>query len=599
MISSLYNLFKLLPDSERKKLIRVQFLTILIALAESLSVISISPFLLLLSDSNNSLSSYFSWLYAYFNLSSQQELIFLCGLITIVVFGFLAAIAAVSFRKVLLTGQEVGARLQSALFKGYLGRAWRFHLANNSSSLVNNVIVEADRISVFLIMGSLILCSRIFVVLGLVAVLFLSEPWAAISGGLIFFLLYSFIFGFFRTRLITSGEDLSKVNDLRLRLITEGLGGIKDLKLMDRTHHYADRFEVATHSRARIYANNSSFELLPRYVVEFVAISSFILLVLVLSIFNDSGRLIDILPTIAIFGLATMKLLPACQGIYGSLAQIKIHLGSFFRLKEDLVYSLKNDGVRLVGNKMSEAIFQNPHISIENLKFSYGAEYGNVLENLSLEIPKLSSIALVGPSGCGKSTLVDIIMGFHENFEGNIKIDGKPASAEDIRNLNKNIGYVPQDIFLADSTVSKNIAFGIAGNDIDTSKVLRAVKMANLEPFVESLTEKYESRVGDRGVQLSGGQKQRIGIARALYNDPEILIFDEATSALDTVSESIVMDTINLIAAKKTIVIIAHRLKTVKQCDVIYVLKDGAVEVSGTYEELSRSSSSFKSMLGE
>jgi ATP-binding cassette, subfamily B, bacterial PglK len=599
MFKDLVRLSSIFGRAEKIRLFKIQILLIYMALAETFSVLSITPFMVLVAEGEFAESSLYASVFEYFDLDSYQELVFLLGSLTI---GFIAAASAttaLAFRNVLVVGQSVGAKLSSDLYDNYIMKSWKFHLKTNGAALTNNIIVESDRVTQFLLMGLLLVISKTLIAIGMIIVMFLADPKAALWGVMGFSLIYLLVFQFLKLRLINSGQRLSEFNELRLRLLTEGFGGIKELKLSDRTHFYKEKFRAASFTRGRLYAANSSYELLPRYFIEFVAFSGLILLVLGMMRSNETNSLAEIMPSISLFGLAIMKLLPAFQGIYGSIASLKIHMGAFLRIEGDLKQ------VRFAGNilgaqdkSLDEQAMTVGEIVFEDVSFSYHQdENKNALTNISFNLPERSSLGLVGSSGSGKSTLSDIMMGFHQPDKGKVMFGGKVIAKNNRKSFQKNIGYVAQAVYLADTSIKNNIAFGIDDDEIDEDQITQVSRMANLHDFVMSLPDRYESKVGDRGVQISGGQKQRIAIARALYSNPEILIFDEATSALDTVTESIVMDTIRALSGEKTIVLIAHRLSTVELCDNILVLDNGRIESQGTFEELKTKSKSFSKML--
>jgi HlyD family secretion protein len=332
--------------------------------------------------------------------------------------------------------------------------------------------------------------------------------------------------------------------------------------------------------------------------MELIAFSSAVLLVMFLIIFYE-GNLSTILPLISIYALAGFKLLPAFQQIYFSISTIQGNIASLENLKIDLHSSQKTD---LSINDKSN--FQNDKekikflnsIQLLNVSFSFSETNEPFINNLNLKFPKNSIIGLVGPSGSGKSTIIDIFMGLIDPDSGYVGYDNNILQPHQKRAFQNKIGFVSQSIFLADTSIKENIAFGITPQKINNKKIDTAIKLANLEDVIQTLPDGINTLVGERGVQLSGGQRQRIGIARSLYNDPEILVFDEATSSLDGLTEKLIMDAIDSFAGKKTIILIAHRLSTVKKCDLIYFIDKGQVVDEGTYEHLLATNSSFKKM---
>jgi HlyD family secretion protein len=394
-------------------------------------------------------------------------------------------------------------------------------------------------------------------------------------------------------RLQRNGTAISNVNEKRYRLMNEGFGGIKDVLLLGRDFDFIRRFNITGKTLAYSQGNNAALTLVPRYFMELVAFGSMIALVLYL-ISSHEGNLGMVLPIFSVYALATFKLLPAFQQIYASLATIKGNIAAFESIQQDLVDSVQKNLTALSPEKRS----LNPKndISLENIVFTYPNKNEITLDHLNIDIQVNSVVGVVGPSGAGKSTLIDIILGLIEPQQGQLKIDGDHIDKSNRRFWQNTIGFVAQTIFLSEGSISENIAFGVPKEQIDIDKVQNALKLAHLDEFVKNLKNGIDTKVGERGVQLSGGQRQRIGIARALYQKAEVLIFDEATSSLDGITEKMIMDAIHDFSGKKTIILIAHRLKTVQKCDEIFYLEKGKVVDRGNYDELIKKNENFRNM---
>jgi HlyD family secretion protein len=337
--------------------------------------------------------------------------------------------------------------------------------------------------------------------------------------------------------------------------------------------------------------------LVPRYAMELVAFASVILLVLYL-LSAYQGDLGTILPVLSVYALAGFKILPALQLVYSSVSQIRGNLAAFEALRDDLRFSsISNRGPATAGQPAGADSWVPKHsIQLRDVTFTYPGKQEPALNGLSIEIPANQVIGLVGASGSGKSTAIDLLLGLIEPQQGQLLIDGQPVTASNLRSWQNTLGFVPQLIFLADSSIRENIAFGLPPELIDEERVRRAASMAHLDELLSTLPDGMNTCVGERGVQLSGGQRQRIGIARALYHDADVLILDEATSALDGITEKMIMEAIHDFSGKKTIIMIAHRLATVKACDCIYLLSNGQLIETGTYDELVNQSSTFRDM---
>jgi HlyD family secretion protein len=373
-------------------------------------------------------------------------------------------------------------------------------------------------------------------------------------------------------------------------------GGIKDVLLLGRQQDFIARFTGVSRRFARALGTTQAMSQVPRYAMELVAFGGVISLVLYLLAAHE-GNLGAILPLLSMYALAGFKLLPAFQQIYTSLSQVRGNIAAFEAVRDDLHAS----ATAVADSEQSSPeprtyLAPQQSIELEHITFTYPGKVEPALRDVTVEIPANRVIGLVGASGSGKSTLIDVLLGLLRPQQGTLRVDGAPVSEEHLRSWQNSLGFVPQAIFLADSTIRENIAFGLPPESIDEDRVRRAATMAHLDELLEELPLGLETRVGERGVQLSGGQRQRIGIARALYDDADVLILDEATSALDGITERLIMDAIHDFSGKKTIIMIAHRLATVKQCDCIYLLANGQVVDQGSYDELNRRNAVFQRM---
>tara|TARA_E500000331_G_C17177404_1_gene678966 strand:- start:8 stop:1186 length:1179 start_codon:yes stop_codon:yes gene_type:complete len=384
----------------------------------------------------------------------------------------------------------------------------------------------------------------------------------------------------------------------RFRLMNEGFGGIKDVLLLGRYRDFIDRFYRTGVVFAYSQGVNNALAHAPRYFMELIAFGSMIALVLYLFTSYDAD-LSSILPILSVYAIAGMKLLPAFQGIYNSLASIRASTGAYEAIQQDLIDSSEiKPATNISKTSKKEKSYLNPkkQISLENISFRYPGKKELVLSQMNISIPVKKVIGIVGPSGSGKSTLVDILLGLIEPQKGFLKIDDKIINNQNRRSWQNSIGFVAQAIFLSEGTIAENIAFGLSKDLINFNQVENALKLANMDEFVKDLKDGVHTKVGERGVQLSGGQRQRIGIARALYHQPEILVFDEATSSLDGISEKMIMQAVHKFSDEKTIIMIAHRLKTVEKCDQIFFIDGGKVADQGTFQELIKNNEKFKNM---
>jgi ABC-type multidrug transport system fused ATPase/permease subunit len=391
---------------------------------------------------------------------------------------------------------------------------------------------------------------------------------------------YGLFFYFIRAYLKRIGKENLKNNELRFTAVNDAFSAVKEVKVGRLEQAYVKLFS----NSAKIFAQNQSsseiISLLPRFILEAIVFGGILLMIFYLTV--QTGNFNNAIPTISLYVFAGYRLMPALQQIYSSFTSLTFAGASVDRLFEDL----KN--LKLFNSNQDHTTTSlNKEIFLKNIFYNYPNSSRTALKNINLSIPANSIVGFVGPTGSGKTTVVDIIMGLLEPQKGTLEIDGQIITHQNSRSWQRSIGYVPQQIFLSDDTVAANIAFGLEFKDFNQKAVEEAAKVANIHNFVlEELPKQYQTKIGERGVRLSGGQRQRIGIARALYHNPKVLVLDEATSALDSQTEKVIMDAINNLAKHVTIILIAHRLSTVKKCDQIFLLENGEIKNQGTFKEL-------------
>jgi ABC-type multidrug transport system fused ATPase/permease subunit len=369
---------------------------------------------------------------------------------------------------------------------------------------------------------------------------------------------------------------------------------VKDVKVAGLEGAMLGRFAGPAKRFARRQAASQVSSQLPRFALEIVAFGG--MLAVVLYLVADSGKLQQALPVLSVYAFASYRLMPALQQVYVQMSNLRFAGPALVALHRDFD-SLSPEGHDNLALHHLAPLGIQQVLQLEQVEYTYPKAPRAALNTLSLEIPARSTVGLVGATGSGKTTTVDIILGLLRPQGGQLMVDGKPITTDNVRSWQRTIGYVPQHIYLADDTVAGNIAFGLPPEQIDQDAVKRAARIANLHEFVMSdMPQGYTTRVGERGVRLSGGQRQRVGIARALYHDPDVLILDEATSALDNLTEQAVMEAVHNLGKRKTIILIAHRLTTVRECDQIFVLEKGRLVGQGTYSELIETNERFRAM---
>lgn len=487
----------------------------------------------------------------------------------------IAALLAAVLRLVLLWASNnfvfgMSYELGVKLYADTLHQSYTYHTQHNSSEIVasiNKVQTVSNQVLVPIMQGCIAVVLGLFIIAGLIVI----DPAVAFVSGLGFAIIYLIASVAARRRLHRNSSIIAQSQSLRVRTMQEGVGGIRDI-LLDRSQPvFIGVYEQAEAGFRDARVKNAVLAGAPRVIVE--AVGMVLIAVIAVVVVQRPGGLATALPVLGALALGAQRLLPLIQQVYNGWASA---MGNRTVLM-DVVELLSRPAASEPGQ--TDALSFESKISLENVTYAYPGGRNAALKEVSLEIPKGSRVGIVGKTGSGKSTLMDIVLGLLEPQSGSISIDGVELTAANRAAWQKNIVHVPQAIFLADATIAENIAFGIRTEDVDIERVYRAAEQAELTEVVTALPHGYETRVGERGIQLSGGQRQRIGIARALYKRATVLVFDEATSALDTETESAVMAAIERLDRNLTILIIAHRLSTLKGCDMVVRLGSGRLEI--------------------
>jgi ABC-type multidrug transport system fused ATPase/permease subunit len=473
---------------------------------------------------------------------------------------------------------ELREELSQNLFLGYLKQPYTFHLQKNSAELLRNVQSEIGQFTI-VSLSAINLLLELSVVVGVALMLMIVEPIGALVVTL-FLAVSALVFHrMTKNKLLNWGRKRQYHASLTNQHLLQGLGAVKDIKLLGREEQFLNEYSTHNHEYSKIMIKVDTLGLVPRFYLEFLAVLGIAGLVIIMALQNKP--LDTLLPVLVVFVAAAFRMIPSANRIMSSMQQIRYAQPILDVLYEEfkLINSFKNELASTGTINFSTSIV------VENLSFKYPTAISEALSKISLHIKKGESVGFIGSSGSGKSTLVDIILGLLPPGSGYVYIDGNDLNS-DMRGWQNQIGYVPQSIYLTDDSLMRNIAFGIPFDEIDFEALNRAIKASQLNDFVSNLPEGLNTYVGERGVRLSGGQRQRIGIARALYHDPPVLVLDEATSALDSITEHEVMMAVNSLHGDKTLIIVAHRLSTLENCDRIYKLDDGVIVSSGLAQEM-------------
>jgi len=484
-------------------------------------------------------------------------------------------------------------KLTSRLFRSYLNSPYTFHLQRNSAQLLRNIGIVLSIINGIL----LPLISMITDLLLIISILFILM-FADLTSAIIVFgfigtvsVIYSAVF---KKKLRNLGERQKYINAMLIKQFNQGLGSIKESKILGREHFFDKIYSQYLFDYNKTSRWQQSITVMPRFIIE-TSMVTMVLFVMLLAIFRGYNTE-SIFLTLSFFAIASIRLMPSLNRINGSLTVVRFYIPGLEEVYSDLKMS-ESYKEPIPYEEISDPIIFQKEIKLDCIDFSYDGSRKSALKHFSLTIPKNSSVGLVGETGAGKTTTVDIILGLLKPQHGNVYVDGVNIH-EKLPSWQRKVGYIPQQIYLMDDTITANIAFGIPDEEVDLQKVHNAVRLAQLKEFINELPDGLETVIGELGIRLSGGQRQRIGIARALYNDPELLIMDEATAALDNETERAFMEAIESLSGERTIIIIAHRLTTVESVDKLFFLSKGQLITSGSYSELLETCPTFRQMAG-
>jgi ABC-type multidrug transport system fused ATPase/permease subunit len=595
MLTNLKKFLELLSSVEKKKLIILMFMILIMALVDMLGVASIMPFMAVLAnpeliETNKILAK----MYVYSKSADKESFFFILGLIVffILVFSlfFKGMTTYFQIRFAMMCEYTIGKRF----IEGYIHQPYVWFLNRHSAELGKNILSEVQNVILNVVMPFITIFSQGAVVIAIFVLLLFIDTLLSLS---VCFFLGLFYFGIYKImsrKLSSIGQSRLEANEGRFTAVIETFAASKEIKIGNHEDVCIKRFS----NPAKIYAKQQIaaevISTLPRFMFEAIAFGGLMLVILYLM--SSKGNFSNSIPIVTLYAFAGYRLMPALQFIYRAVSQIRFAEASLNFLYNDLIKLKKLNS----SSKNFNIIKFENDIQLKNIIFKYPNSDNLVLKKLSLKILAKNVVALVGKTGSGKTTIVDLIMGILNPLNGTLEVDGNIIDSNNCKSWQKIIGYVPQQIYLANDTIEANIAFGIDVDKINSLEIERSAKIANLHEFVTNqLPEGYKTFVGERGVRLSGGQRQRIGIARALYHNPKVLIMDEATSALDGLTEKAIMQTINVLRNDITIIIIAHRLSTVRECDQIYLVDDGKIIAQGNFLELIQKNDTFSSMVSQ
>lgn len=594
MIESAKKFFSLFSTRDKTRGLVLFFLMLIGALLEVVGISAIPAFVAVVADPDTIMKYDFvaSKLHNFGITTSDQLLIWgAVALIAIYLIKNIYLALLFYFKAKFVNNRQVS--ISTRLFKAYMEAPYTFHLQRNTAELLRNISTEV-KLTIEVLLNSLQLIMQTLMITAIFILLIVVEPVISIvTLGLLGFASVLFL-QMVKKKIKKYGLEQQGHRRNMIQAINQGLGGLKDARILSREPYFLRKFSYSATRSAIADRYTSVANQLPKPFIETVAVIGMLLIAMLLVL---QGRAVQtVIPVLTLFAVSVVRLMPAFRDIVANYTKIRFNIFAVDPVYDDL-NELKNirSEIHMNGDGVIKPLSFKNSIKIENLHYKYPNSEAQALKGINLEIPKGNAIAFVGASGAGKTTIVDCLLGLLPPTKGVIKVDGQDIRTK-LSYWQANIGYIPQFIYLSDDTIKNNIAFGLEENEIDEEKLNNAAKAAQLDRLIRNLPDGFNSIIGERGIMLSGGQRQRIGIARALYHNPEVLVMDEATSALDNVTEKHIIQALEKLRGDRTMIMIAHRLSTVRNCDQLYFMKDGKIEASGTHDELLERSSDFKLM---
>lgn len=569
-------------------------LILVMGLLDMIGVASILPFLRVLSNPQViETTPTLSYIYNRLGFKNTTDFMFFLGFLTLAFLLVSQLFKAATFYSLTRFCKMRGYSIGSRVLAGYLFHPYSWFIQRNSADLGKTILSEVDKSIDNIIIPALRMIAYGAIIVSVLALLIFVDPVAAILGASVLGGAYAAIFAGTRRYLSKIGVERLLANEERFRVVQEAFSGVKDVKLLGLERAYVRRFRAPAARFARHDASATILGEMPRYLLELIVFGAMVIFLLALLVAAD-GQIDEVVPVVGLYALAGMRIMPALQNFYGCLSKLRFYRPALDSLNADI---REIETLPAPPPFTGEPLRPRQEIAFVDVRYTYPGVTRPSLVDLNLVIEANTTVGLVGSTGAGKTTAVDILIGLLEPDGGTVRVDGVPIDAFNRQAWQHALGYVPQQIFLTDDTVAANIALGVPSAEIDMTAVERAARVAELHHFVmDEMPAGYDTKVGERGVRLSGGQRQRIGIARALYHDPAVLVLDEATSALDNRTERAVMDAVHNLAHAKTLIMIAHRLSTVEECDQIFMLEHGRCVAAGSYENLLQRNASFRDL---
>jgi ATP-binding cassette, subfamily B, bacterial PglK len=596
MIKSLLSLFSNFSEINKRKFLFVQVLMVISSVLEVLSLLLFVPFISILGSNTNFENNFFvKKIFFFLKYDNKTDLILYLSLLILLFYFFSTLFNILILNKSIKFGRLTSADLSVRLFSYYLSRDILFHSKNSNSDLLKRLSQEVDRVTAGIIDAFILLNAKLILILLIAIVSFYFYSKLTIVVILIITVGYLITFFILQKKIFFWGKKVSDQSNIMYKIILESLSSLKYITILKKQFFFIQKYKNSKKQHALSGGRNLILSLMPRYFIEFIIFFIVITLTMVTLKFYDDN-LHESLTTLSFFGILGFKLLPSVQSAFFYITTIQSHLAAYHSIESDLYNSKNQSDIKLYFNdnliSQKKVLFETD-MFLNNVSIFYPEKTVSAINNVTIKIPAKKIVAFVGKTGSGKTTLANYIMGLLNSKGGEMFVDNKIINKENLSYWQSNISFVPQDIFLLDSSIKENIAFGVEKELIDNTKIKKTIKSAELDEFIKNLEHGVETNVGNNGVKLSGGQKQRIAIARALYSDPKLLILDEATNALDGITEENIMNCIFNFSGSITVIIIAHRISTIKKCDVIYLFENGRLIDQGNFDDLMKKNKNF------